>query len=676
MKTITIFLASSEELEEERRQFESFIYQRCKAWDTLIKVVAWENSLSNSMAKTRLQDKYNDEIRACDIFVGLFFTKVGPWTEEEFDIAWDSFNKKDKPLVFTYFKETDDKQESLQKFWDKVWNLGHFPTNYKTTEDLHLQFWAELERYLDKHGITSEPVANNPLMNQKNILIVILALLALAVVIFFSKGGNNIDIKNPQGPVIINQGNEYHSYGISPERFGQLSEDLGVTKVALRNFFKIIEKEQVALYDLDDKLREIAKNYKELMLKVATLNPDDSEVAELIEQARKAIENGEFDQAEQLFNQASDLDIKAAERMQKLANKRFVSAAESLAANGNLKMTQLAYREAGEYYEKAAKLLPMGNDEDLALYLNNAGYAFYDAGLYDKTKPLYERALAISEKIFDKEHPAVATSLNNLAGIYRTQGNYDKAKPLYERSLAIREKVYGKKDIDVAQSLNNLAGLHRIQGNYDQAKSLFERSLAIWEKTHGKEHPDVATGLNNLADSHRIQGDYEQAKPLYERSLAIREKIFGKEHPDVATSLNSLANLYYTQGNYKQAKPLYERSLAIHDKIFGKEHPDVATSINNLANLYYTQGNYKQAKPLFERSLAIYEKVYGKEHPDVANGLNNLSALYYSQGNYEQAKLLLEWALKILNKFFDANHPNVILYTKNYNDLLAEMNNQ
>jgi hypothetical protein len=44
------------------------------------------------------------------------------------------------------------------------------------------------------------------------------------------------------GPVHTGQGDNIINYGISPERFSQLSEDLGVTKVALRNFFKITEK--------------------------------------------------------------------------------------------------------------------------------------------------------------------------------------------------------------------------------------------------------------------------------------------------------------------------------------------------------------------------------------------------------------------------------------------------
>lgn len=299
--------------------------------------------------------------------------------------------------------------------------------------DSAMQLIQLLGQYADgfnhlQNALESQTIKlGNPLMRQKSTVIVIslLGLLALFIAIYLlNQRGNTIDIDidgNPQGPINIEQGNEYNSYGISPERFGQLSEDLGVTKVALRNFFKITEKKQVLLYDLDNTLREIAKHYKELMAKVATLNSDDPQVAELITQAKQALDSGEFDQAEKLFNQATELKISAGQQ-------QLVEAAEYQAANGKLKKTQLAYREAGEYYEKAAKLLPVGNDEILALYLNNAGYVFEKAGLYDKTKALYERSLAIREKIFGKEHPDVATSLNNLAGLYQVQSNYDQAK--------------------------------------------------------------------------------------------------------------------------------------------------------------------------------------------------------------------------------------------------------
>ena len=43
------------------------------------------------------------------------------------------------------------------------------------------------------------------------------------------------------------------------------------------------------------------------------------------------------------------------------------------------------------------------------------------------------------------------------------QGNYAKAEPLYERSLAIKEKVLGLEHPHVAISLNNLAMLFHDQ---------------------------------------------------------------------------------------------------------------------------------------------------------------------------------------------------------------------
>jgi tetratricopeptide (TPR) repeat protein len=52
--------------------------------------------------------------------------------------------------------------------------------------------------------------------------------------------------------------------------------------------------------------------------------------------------------------------------------------------------------------------------------------------------------LAIREKVLGKEHSNVANSLNNLATLYQEMGNYSQAEPLFQRSLAIREKVLAR----------------------------------------------------------------------------------------------------------------------------------------------------------------------------------------------------------------------------------------
>ncbi|RKZ80920.1 MAG: hypothetical protein DRR19_22940 [Candidatus Parabeggiatoa sp. nov. 1] len=150
------------------------------------------------------------------------------------------------------------------------------------------------------------------------------------------------------------------------ERVEPLAKELGVTEKALRNFFNITNKKEVPLSDLDNTLREIATHHNALMEKLDSLSPSptDPVVFALIVQAKQALEKGDFDQAERR-------DLKAATDAQETANQQLVLAAESLAVNGDSKMTQLAYQQAGEYFEHAAELLPAGHDGTLADYLHH-----------------------------------------------------------------------------------------------------------------------------------------------------------------------------------------------------------------------------------------------------------------------------------------------------------------
>jgi tetratricopeptide (TPR) repeat protein len=176
---------------------------------------------------------------------------------------------------------------------------------------------------------------------------------------------------------------------------------------------------------------------------------------------------------------------------------------------------------------------------------------------------LHRRSLAIREKTFGPEHPAVAQSLNNLALLYDQQGRLAEAEPLHRQALEFREKVLGRERPDVAESLNNLGVLYRRQGRFAEAEPLYRRSLAISEKTLGPEHPNVAIPLSNQAELYRAQARHAEAQSLHRRALAIREKALGSEHPDVAASLNNLAEFYTAQGQLEEALVAIRRATAI-----------------------------------------------------------------------------------------------------------------
>jgi len=155
-KAIKIFLASSEELREDRDAFDLYFRQQndqLRKQGLYLEIVRWENFL-DAMSETRLQDEYNREVRNCDILVSLFMTKTGMYTEEEFDVAHKACKKTGKPLIYTFFKDakvstSEDNEEDLRSLWNfkkKLKKLGHFYTEYKSAEHLMLKFKDQLEK--------------------------------------------------------------------------------------------------------------------------------------------------------------------------------------------------------------------------------------------------------------------------------------------------------------------------------------------------------------------------------------------------------------------------------------------------------------------------------------------------------------------------------------------------
>jgi len=154
MKTIRIFLASSNELKRERELFEIEIYRKCKAWvgkGIFLHLDIWED-LSGRMSSTRSQDEYNKKIGEADVFVLLAYSKVGMYTAEEFGKAFGQFQKSAKPFIFTYFIAPKGETElSLQAFKDQLKALGHFESHCSDFNDFWNQFNKELERLEDSH---------------------------------------------------------------------------------------------------------------------------------------------------------------------------------------------------------------------------------------------------------------------------------------------------------------------------------------------------------------------------------------------------------------------------------------------------------------------------------------------------------------------------------------------
>ena len=167
MGTVKIFIASSAELEQDRKAFRELLSQendKLHYKGVYLELVQWE-CFPDSVSKTSKQDDYNEALKTCDLVICLFYTKAGKYTQQEFDAALKQFSEKEAPLIYTYFKEpegaetqasiasglqvedaiTVQSRQDLVKFKERLADLGHFYTKYTSTDNLKLKFLQQLD---------------------------------------------------------------------------------------------------------------------------------------------------------------------------------------------------------------------------------------------------------------------------------------------------------------------------------------------------------------------------------------------------------------------------------------------------------------------------------------------------------------------------------------------------
>jgi hypothetical protein len=180
IKIIKIFLASSSELKDDRAEFERLIGRENKEYiksGIFLELNMWEDFL-DTLSETSLQDEYNKEVQESDIFISLFHTKVGKYTEEEFQKALQTFKTNGKPLIYTYFKnesiapiEITDDIQTLLSFRKKLRDLGHFCTMYENIDDLKYQFSNQIEKIIPNFSANISPLIpkiDNSSVEQEN----------------------------------------------------------------------------------------------------------------------------------------------------------------------------------------------------------------------------------------------------------------------------------------------------------------------------------------------------------------------------------------------------------------------------------------------------------------------------------------------------------------------------
>ena len=130
---------------------------------------------------------------------------------------------------------------------------------------------------------------------------------------------------------------------------------------------------------------------------------------------------------------------------------------------------------------------------DVAKALYNVALTHSHQGNLAIAVATYERALVMYDEISGPSHRSeLALVLDDLARTlwHMHQGGpgATRSRPLWERALAIQESVLGPHHPDLARTLQGLAGVLMAEGQQARAKSLTKRAVAISEASRPHHH--------------------------------------------------------------------------------------------------------------------------------------------------------------------------------------------
>ncbi len=481
MKTIKIFLASSEELKQERLELADLVEHlnnTLERRDITIRLVKWEY-LDASMGPQHKQEEYNDKLRECEMCMVLYWTKFGMYTKTELDTAYKALCEGRNPhKLYIYFKEGADITPELKSFRDEFpKQYGHFYCSFQNIDTLKADFLLQFLEYQSQH------LGGDKVVEVRNSQVII-------------DGKTYVDLKN----VPFAGNNEEYN-----------------------NVLKLIKKNRklMAVTEPDDPdYAEYAAEVQELLKKQQAMEDSLWDTALTITRLSTTHCSERLERAMDLFTRGDNKGAQAV--LNEAEIERDVQ--------HNLNLIKL-----GEEGRKGLKI----NIEEYRLRIKTLENE-QSEGWGDHVVELHKKIIELSTSLYGENSLEVADALINACVTYNTLRKDQDLLEASQRAYEIRKELLGDEHEKTASALSWIGSAYDNLADYDKALKYKEKSLSIREKVLGENHPDTATSYNNIGFVYSNQGDYPKALEYYGKSLSIFLKVLGENHPDTATSYNNM----------------------------------------------------------------------------------------------------------------------------------------
>ncbi len=670
MKNITVFLASSDELKNDRNSFHSLVASLDEIFEPRgyrIRCRRWED-FSAFCTGSRTQDDYNRIVRASDICICMFHRKAGEYTIEEFNQALDEYVKSQShPKTFVYIRaliEGEMEDEALKRFKEDLFDrVGHYWCNYATDDAMKLHFVMQLERIIPS-------VSGNASVTEGNHFKIENGVVSLYGHKIAELDNLSFAAENP----------EYLSLKESIARLNTEIARLRATGVA--ELQPMIDEKQAELYKKRESLNRLESRLFDLALSINKLIGSGTPVSERKRLAIEMFERGNSKGVVEILNE-KDIAADAAQARKEIEQgKLLVDSGRSLIEAGLQKTRSLAeeyvlrakalmtdYAEPRRFelachaYEQGIELIRANlSEEELAKSLFEYGHFLQTNKRYDLAEVRYRENLDICQRLAAISpyayEPGLAGTQNNLGVLYNNTQRYKESEKMYLSALKIYQRLTAANpqvyEPDLAMTQNNLGLLYSDIRRYEESEEMHLSAVEIYQRltivNPQVYEPDLAMAQSNLGTLYKDTRRYEDSEKLCLSAMEIRRRLAAANpqvyEPDLAMTQYNLGCLYSDTQRYEDSEKMYLSAMEIRRRLAVANpqvyEPDLADTQYNLGCLYYNIQRYEDSEEMYLSALEVYQRLTAVNpqvyEPYLVRACNNLSFLFLAQGNFEEAE--------------------------------------
>lgn len=677
-RTITIFLASSEELMNDRNSFSDLIRSLDDIYEERgirIKLKRWENFFAFCTGE-RTQDDYNKVLGESDMCICLFHKKAGQYTVEEFYHAIDEYKRTgNHPKTYVYARalvEGEIEEEELKQFKEELFKqMGHYWCNYATDDSMKLHFVMQFEHLLNGEMQSSAQDQN---------------------------------IKVVQGSVMMH-GKKIADYANIPfaadnpelkalkDKIASLDKDIAELRAEEEPPRSMINRKLNERYESQKQLDQLEAQLLDMAISISKLISSGDPISVRKRTAIELFEQGNNKGVLEVLNEEDILADHQQAKAELESGRQMVEAGEQIIASAEQKIRSLIdelilkaktwmtsfseenrFEQASKCYQQAVDMaresLPK---EDVARWLAVYGTFLVGNNQQHIAEGVLVEALELYTNLPSTDHRELFNIRAILALLYIQKQCFKEAEELLLNNRDLCKQQPDSLGVTfLLGSLSELAHLYQFSRDFEKAKTYLDEAIILGEKNIHDENVRNTMPLiyGNLGMLYGLLNQPSEAIPWLERAVNDYRQLDQSDESvqgTLASLLSTLACSYRAYANPK-AVDTYLEALEIFDNLSNKYPesclPQYLLTLSNLCELYTACGAHDSS--LYDNALEGYQiALEGYRELSVANPkvyrtmlvsvLQSISSIYTVKGEFDKVEECINEAEQIARELEQEN---------------------